>query len=143
MSKKSKPNLQWIKINDLLIKDHDDKYPINEHIYYKALRINNGKLYEKKTNKSKRQKVKKSATWKEFNKLKDNIKYNGFKLNKSPLIIRFDKDKPFVSHGRHRITLLRYLYGKNLSFLVQIKNRIGKIVDLNIKNDIYSHIDGK
>ena len=122
----------YIQISDVLIRQNDDKYPINEHAYYQALVNNDRKLYEKQVNKSKWQKEKQSATWQHFLQLKESIQANGYIPDKTPIIIKFKNNRmPYVSHGRHRIVLLMYIYGPELKLVMQMKNGIGKVVNIS------------
>lgn len=121
----------YIQISDVLIRQNEHKYPIHKHDYYQALVNNDSKLYEKQINKSKWQKEKKTATWKHFLQLKESIQTNGYIPGNSPIIIKFKHNKPYVSHGRHRIVLLMYIYGPELNLVVQMNDGIGKVVDIS------------
>lgn len=128
--------IHTIKIQDILIRSGSDKYPIHHHAYFQALAKNNGKLYEKQINKSVYQKKKKTGSWKEFLKLKNSIKDKGFKPHKSPMVVKFPlNDSPYVTTGRHRITLLRHIYGPKSVLTVKLREgtRYGEIVKVSRK----------
>ena len=121
-------------MQDILIRSGSDKFPIDRHAYFQALVKGNGKLYEKQINKSPHQKRKKSGSWKEFLKLKNNIQDNGFKPHKSPMLIKFPQDEsPYVTHGRHRITLLRHIYGPKSVLTVKLRDgtRYGEVMKVS------------
>lgn len=127
--------LYQIKLGNVLIRYYDKIYRIKKHVYYRALINNDGELYEKQINKSKHQRKKKSASWKGFLRLKDSIETHGYRPGKSSIIIKFYIDGnlkyvPCVIHGRHRIVLLMYIYGPNLTLIVEVKNGTGKIIQI-------------
>lgn len=62
---------------------------------------------------------KKTSKWDEFYKVYINIKNNGFKKKYNdidPIIIKNN----ICRHGRHRICMLKFIYGKNLK--IELKN---------------------
>ena len=123
-----------IKLSDVFIRYYDKLYHIKNHVYYRALINDDDELYEKEINRSEHQK-RKSEVGQDFLKLKDSIETHGYRPDKSLIIIKFDIDSnlnclPYVIHGRHRIALLMYIYGPNLTLIVEIKNGTGKVIGL-------------
>lgn len=120
-----------IKMGKVMIRQGSDKFPIDKHTYYKSLLTGDGRLYEKYVNKSTYQRKKKTASWREFSKLTSKIKHEGYDPRKSPVQISFRKnEKPYVSHGRHRIAILRYIHGPKSTLVVykKEKEQTGKVM---------------
>ena len=69
---------------------------------------------------------KKSGSWEGFLELYENIKKNGFDKNKQSISIKLVEKKWVCIHGRHRMCMLRYIYGHRLrlrfkkNYLVEI-----------------------
>lgn len=122
-----------IPVGDILIRQGHDRIPIAEHAYHQALVKRDGRLYEKVINKSPVQQSKKSGTWKGFRKLKRRIERDGYQHKRSdPITMKFaENGRPYVSHGRHRIVLLRYIHGADSRVTVKMKNGVGEVIGIS------------
>ena len=117
-----------IRISKIKVLYKHDKIKIKEHPYYLSLLNNNYSLYEKSISyQGRHQKGKNTSKFEGMLELVEKIEKNGFNLNLSPIKI----ESKTAHHGRHRICILMYLYGKNL----EIKIRHGKIVKIFYENN--------
>lgn len=124
-----------IKISHIYIRYSGRYIKIKNHKYFKALATGNRHTYEEFINRSDiHQRRKPSASWEGINKLIDKIREEGFDPSLSSFQItkktdrRTGKSIYIVDHGRHRMCILRYLYGRNLQFIV---DKHGFILDLS------------
>lgn len=116
-----------IKLSSIKIYYKGKFIKIRHHPYYIALLNHDKNLYEQCiANSGIVQRLKPTATWEGIQNLINIIKTNGFKLYNG----RFDLFKNesyghkhkhtsntlYSRHGRHRLCILLYLYGKNLTF---------------------------
>lgn len=132
---KEKENKKYIFISlkDVLVFDDMSKtkyIDIKEHVYYMSLEKQDPKIYISYVNKMRRQREKVTGTWDGFTQLYENIKKNGFdfKNNESIIIQKINKDYCCL-HGRHRICMMRHLYGDN----VKITLKRNKIFNIELK----------
>ena len=124
-----------IKLKDIKVKNNSGKnfVDIKNHDYYKALKYNSKHIYLQSVKKSYVQLQKKTADWNEFLKLLDDIKKNGFNVFKDSVIIKNkyipeDNENLYIClHGRHRICMIRYLYGKKCKVLVNENDKVIKV----------------
>lgn len=113
-----------IVISKLKVKYKNSFLKIKRHPYYISLLTKDYTLYEKSiTYKGSAQTHKKTAELDNLYLLAEQIKKNGFNVNLSPIEII----KRAVHHGRHRICILYYLYGKKLKLKI---NKYGKITNI-------------
>ena len=123
----------YISIDQISIKNSDGLIKIKKHPYYLALKTNNKQLYEDEVNSSWIQWLKSSGDWNGFLKLKKIVEKRGVEttLENDPIFINLiEDDKYYCHHGRHRLCILRYLYGKNL----QIKIRDNYLIKVKLNN---------
>ncbi len=114
-----------ISINDIKVRDSKlSKYTylsIIEHPYYLSLKNNNQMIYDKFITNHSSQRKKKTSTWNEFYKLYVVLKTVGFQTKynkKDPIII----ENNLCRHGRHRICMLKLIYGSNL--IIELKDNM-------------------
>jgi len=126
-------NTKLYRISDILISLSGQKMSIAEHPYYLALQTNQKNVYESHK-KSKHQMKKPTSNWKTYIDLKNKISKNGYKPRSSDYITLKKNSHGvwYCNHGRHRLCILRYLYGTQLQ-LVTIKHRHKKryVIDIN------------
>lgn len=102
------------KVNVLLSNSHES-VSVYEHPYYKSVKNNDRKAYERwVSSEPNYQREKKSASWYGIKKLKKSISH-GFDPKKSKVsfkIIQYSNDQNVIicHHGRHRMCLLAVLY---------------------------------
>lgn len=126
--KKSGKDVLYLRLGDLLIRESSNKYPVSHHNYYKALVLGDSDLYEEQAAKSEHQRNKPSSSWENFVELGKNIKKNGYKPGSHPLKIKIKENNWYFTHGRHRACLLLYLYGPNVTLVVEQHKEEGHIV---------------
>jgi uncharacterized protein (UPF0335 family) len=130
---KEKEKYNYISLKDVLIFVDmlNNKYiGIKEHIYYISLEKQDSEIYTNYVNKLERQKTKNTGTWSGFKQLYENIKNNGFDFkNNDSIIIKKINNNYFCLHGRHRICMMRHLYGDN----VKITLKGNKICNIEVK----------
>ncbi len=123
----------YINIGQIRIKNSDGLTKIKNHPYHKALVKNDPKIFMKEINSSWIQRFKKSGNWEGFLELKKIIEKKGVeKTFSDPIFIKpieGKKDKYYCHHGRHRLCILRFLYGDNL----QIKVKDDHMIKAKIK----------
>jgi hypothetical protein len=120
-----------VLLKDVLIYDYlsEQKHVnIKDHVYYKALKKNDSKIYLKYVKKMCRQKQKDTGTWYGFIELYNNIKTHGINLENTGSIVikKTEDDKYCCFHGRHRICMMKYLYSGN-TVLTLKNNRVFNI----------------
>lgn len=108
-----------LKLDDITVKIHHDNVKITKHPYFLALRHDDSNTYQKFIQQKKYQKNKASASWMGFNQLVRKIHQEGFRFNPNDPISLKKKGTWVVTHGRHRICILRYLYGKNATITIK------------------------
>lgn len=102
-----------IDIGDLKVRSPDGKVGVDQHPYYLSLKDKDAHMYENFVKKSNRQSKKESAPWSGYYKLAKKIHREGFIYDiNHPIIIKHKRGKWYACHGRHRICILRYLYGR-------------------------------
>ena len=104
---------------------------IRQHPYYKSLKTQSGQKYEYCISKSEHaQKVKNTSTWKGMKKLVNIIENKGFKPYLSPFKIEYNSriGHYVVEHGRHRMCIIRYLYGNKLKIRIDENNFILELI---------------
>lgn len=117
-----------IRISKLKVKYKNSFLKIKKHPYYISLLTKNYTLYEKSISyQGSKQIVKKTAQLDNLLLLAEKIRSSGFNLNLSPIEIK----TKVVHHGRHRICILYYLYGKKLRLKI---NKYGKIIQIIYPN---------
>jgi hypothetical protein len=131
--KDKRKKYNYISLKDVLIFDDmsNNKYiDITEHIYYISLEKQDQNIYIDYVNKMRHQQEKDTGTWGGFIQLYENIKNNGFDFkNNDSIMIKKINNKYCCLHGRHRICMMRHLYGKNV--LITLKKN--KIFNIEIK----------
>lgn len=116
MSRKFK----YLKMNDVSVKIDHEVQNIMQHPYYLALRYRDENVYRKMIKSQKHQRNKRSATWQGYNDLVYLLDRDGFRFNaKDPIIIKKRNTKWIVAHGRHRMCIFRFLYGKYAILTIQ------------------------
>lgn len=109
-----------LDIKELKIRARKNHIKITDHPYYQCLSRQNGNIYENYVNESKHQQKKKTGDWHGYNRLVQKIKEEGFIYKKDDtLLIKYKHDDWYVTHGRHRACILRYLYGKKIKFVLK------------------------
>ena len=142
-----------IKISDVYIRDNGNKniISIKDHPYYLSLKYNNKEIYNMYIKRHYVQSIKITGNWSGFIDLYKSIKKYGFNKNKESIVITninqtatisVYKNKKNIStsinticinkficlHGRHRICILRYIYGHHLKLVINDKGRLQKII---------------
>jgi hypothetical protein len=130
---KEKEKYNYISLKEVLVFDDmsNNKYiNIKEHVYYISLKKQDSKTYINFVNNMRRQREKITGTWDGFNQLYENIKKNGFDFkNNDSIIIKKINNDYCCLHGRHRICMMRHLYGDN----VKITLKGNKIFNIEVK----------
>ena len=130
---KENEKYNYISLKEVLVFDDmsNNKYiNIKEHVYYISLKKQDSKTYINFVNNMRRQREKVTGTWDGFNQLYENIKKNGFDFkNNDSIIIKKINNDYCCLHGRHRICMMRHLYGKN----VKITLKGNKIFNIEVK----------
>lgn len=109
-----------IRIGNIKVRARGEHLKLNYHPYYISLKRNDKNEYEKYCNKSKHQRAKESGDWNGYLQLVKSIKNKGFIFDiKHPVIIKYKRDHFYVTHGRHRMCILRFLFHRNS--IVQLK----------------------
>jgi hypothetical protein len=125
---------RYININKIKIYYKGQYIRIKYHPYYIAL-INNNKIqYETCiANSEYVQQIKPTATWEGIQNLINIIKTDGFKIYKDSfnLFKRHNKKTLYSRHGRHRLCILLYLYGKDLFLKIKKNKNIFSILEIN------------
>jgi hypothetical protein len=103
-------------------KKHD--IPPENHPYYISLNMNDPKIYRKAVEFSRKQLSKPTANWDKYLRLKDIIKENGFIMGDDPIILKKKSGKWVCYHGRHRISILLYLYGPSMKLRIKKHEKI-------------------
>jgi hypothetical protein len=100
----------------------EQKYiDIKEHFYYLSLENHDENIYLNYVNQLHHQKKKETGTWDGFISLYESIKNQGFDFkNNNSIIIKQVNNHYCCLHGRHRICMMRHLYGENA--IVTLKN---------------------
>ena len=113
-----------IQLKDILVfsEKTEEKYiDIKEHFYYLSLENHDENIYLNYVNQLHHQKKKETGTWDGFISLYDSIKKQGFDFkNNNSIIIKQINNQYCCLHGRHRICMMRHLYGENAT--VTLKN---------------------
>ena len=113
-----------IQIKDIWVfsEKTEEKYiDIKEHFYYLSLENHDEIIYLNYVNQLHHQKKKETGTWDGFISLYDSIKKQGFDFkNNNSIIIKQINNQYCCLHGRHRICMMRHLYGENAT--VTLKN---------------------
>lgn len=113
-----------IQLKDILVfsEKTEQKYiDIKEHFYYLSLENQDENIYLNYVNQLHHQKKKETGTWDGFTTLYESIKNQGFDFkNNNSIIIKEINNKYCCLHGRHRICMMRHLYGENA--IVTLKN---------------------
>ncbi len=121
--KKSNKKIR-IQLKDITVFSEitEQKYiDIKEHFYYLSLEKQDANIYLNYVNQLQHQKKKETGTWEGFINLYDSIKNQGFDFkNNDSIIIKEVNNKYCCLHGRHRICMMRHLYGENA--IVTLKN---------------------
>ena len=121
--KKSNKKIR-IQLKDILVfsEKTEQKYiDIKEHFYYLSLENHDENIYLNYVNQLHHQKKKETGTWDGFINLYDSIKNQGFDFkNNNSIIIKQVNNQYCCLHGRHRICMMRHLYGENA--IVTLKN---------------------
>jgi hypothetical protein len=106
-----------INVNEIHVRQHIKKerlVPIDKHPYFRALNENNGDIYTEYVSKSKYQSGKESGSWTGFSMLYENIKRSGFDfVSYHPLVVKRIGDKWVSVGGKHRMCMIRQIYGPN------------------------------
>jgi hypothetical protein len=104
-----------ITVNELYIRQHikrEKLVPVDKHPYFRALNENNGQIYTEYVSKSKYQSGKVSGSWTGFSMLYENIKRGGFDfVSYHPLVVKRIDGKWTCVGGKHRMCMLRQIYG--------------------------------
>jgi hypothetical protein len=110
-----------IKLKDILVFSEQKYIDIKEHFYYLALETQDESIYLNYVNQLHHQRKKETGTWGGFTSLYDSIKSQGFDFkNNDSIIVKNVNNQYCCLHGRHRICMMRHLYGENA--LVTLKN---------------------
>jgi hypothetical protein len=110
-----------IQLKDILVFSEQKYIDIKEHFYYLALESQDESIYLNYVNKLHHQQKKETGTWDGFISLYENIKNQGFDFkNNDSIIVKNVNNQYCCLHGRHRICMMRHLYGDNA--LVTLKN---------------------
>ena len=113
-----------IQLKNILVfsEKTEEKYiDIKEHFYYLSLENHDENIYLNYVNQLHHQKKKETGTWDGFISLYDSIKKQGFDFkNNNSIIIKQINNQYCCLHGRHRICMMRHLYGENAT--VTLKN---------------------
>ena len=117
--------MPYFKINKCMI-NHKGSIKVKDHPYYIALRRESERLYDKTIESDVYQRSKESGTWKGLQKLVLSIKRDGFLLRKSHIVFK-QKNSPVCCHGRHRLCILRHLYGSHLELKIDDDGVVTKI----------------
>ncbi len=128
---KEKKNIFLINIKDIFVLDNKNKntnIKLTSHPYYKSLKNNDKNIYSDYIIKRQYQFIKETGTWEGFLALYKKIKKDGFDFkNNDSIVIEKINDKLICSHGRHRICMMRKIYGENIN--IELKNnRVYKLV---------------
>jgi hypothetical protein len=126
---------RYININKIKIYYKGQYIRIKYHPYYIALMNNSKNQYEQCiANSEQAQQLKPTATWEGIQDLINIIKIDGFNLYKDSfdLFKKHNKKSLYSRHGRHRLCILLYLYGYNLSFKVKNNKNIYSILKLKL-----------
>ena len=120
-----------IKLKNIFIYENFIQYKnikIETHVYYVSLFIRNSQLYNSYVNITERQKNKPTGTFAGFIELLENIKKNGFDfLNNDKIVIKKINNQYSCLHGRHRMCIMKYLYGENATLIIK-KNKVIGII---------------
>lgn len=120
-----------IKLKNIFIYENFIQYKnikIEKHVYYVSLVIRNSQLYNSYVNITERQKNKPTGTFVGFIELLENIKKNGFDfLNNDKIVIKKINNQYSCLHGRHRMCIMKYLYGENTTLIIK-KNKVIGII---------------
>jgi hypothetical protein len=123
----------YVSLKDVFVVDDKSKITyidIREHSYYISLEKQDPIIYSNYVNQKRRQREKDTGTWSGFKKLYENIKKNGFEFkNHESIILKKIDDKYCCLHGRHRICMMKQLYGDNV--ILTLKNN--KICAIDVK----------
>jgi hypothetical protein len=110
-----------IQLKDVMVFSEKNMQKIKEHFYYLSLKKQDESIYLNYVNQLQHQKKKETGTWEGFKSLYDNIKKDGFDFkNNDSIIIKEVNNKYCCLHGRHRICMMRHLYGGKA--LITLKN---------------------
>lgn len=110
-----------IQLKDILVFSEQKYIDIKEHFYYLALENQDESIYLNYVNQLHHQRKKETGTWGGFTSLYDSIKSQGFDFkNNDSIIVKNVNNQYCCLHGRHRICMMRHLYGENA--LVTLKN---------------------
>jgi len=126
---------RYININKIKIFYKGNYIKIKYHPYYIALMNNSKKQYEQCiANSEQAQQLKPTATWEGIQDLINIIKTDGFKIHYGSfdLFKRHNKKILYSRHGRHRLCILLYLYGKDLFFKIKKHKNIFSILEIKI-----------
>ncbi len=129
-----------INISDIRIRVDGNRKPLEKHPYYLALHHNDEKIYTRCVNQKINQKIKESASWDGFLHLVEVIDKEGFIFNsKDPLILKYKHNHWMASHGRHRLCILRYIYGENCELQIKtIRKNVSMIIDVHSNRSVHS-----
>ena len=123
----------YVSLKDVFVVDDKSKITyidIREHSYYISLEKQDPIIYSNYVNQKRRQREKDTGTWSGFKKLYENIKKNGFEFkNNESIIVKKIDGKYCCLHGRHRICMMKQLYGDNV--ILTLKNN--KICAIDVK----------
>ena len=123
----------YVSLKDVFVVDDKSKITyidIREHSYHISLEKQDPIIYSNYVNQKRHQREKDTGTWSGFKKLYENIKKNGFEFkNHEPIIVKKIDDKYCCLHGRHRICMMKQLYGDNV--ILTLKNN--KICAIDVK----------
>jgi hypothetical protein len=109
---------RWkIKLSKIYVKYEKAPVRVEDHPYTRSLSKKDRHLYEKTIFSSKHQSQKDTSTWENFIRLRKKIKTEGYRPGLEPIMLKWKKGSWWCSHGRHRICLLRDIYGPD-AFLV-------------------------
>ena len=118
----SPPSL--VNIKDIFIIDNKKKnkyFKLTSHPYYKSLKHNDASVYSEYIVKAQDQFIKETGTWEGYLALFEKIKKDGFDFkNNDSIVMESINDKWMCQHGRHRLCMLRKIYGKDI--FVKLKN---------------------
>jgi hypothetical protein len=128
---KEKKTNTSISIKDIFVLDNTNKnnyIKLTSHIYYQSLKQHNPIIYSDYIVKAQDQLIKETGTWEGFFNLYKKIKKTGFDFkNNDSIVIKKINDIWVCSHGRHRICMLRKIYGKDTNIKLK-NNRVFSIV---------------
>ena len=123
-NKVKKDNQITVQLKDVMVfseKTMQRYINIKEHFYYLSLKKQDESIYLNYVNQLHHQRKKETGTWDGFKSLYDNIKKHGFDFkNNDSIIIKEINNKYCCLHGRHRICMMRHLYGGKA--LITLKN---------------------